>query len=179
MRVGGSTQIPIDVRLICATNRDPVQMVAEGAFREDLLYRINTIRLHLPPLRERRTDIVPLARMFLNKYADVYNKQSLTFSAEAERKLTELPWYGNIREMQHSIEKAVIMTDGSLIDENDIEGDSRRADRPTGQALTLDDKERSAIERTIADCSGNLSEVASRLGISRQTLYNKIKRYGL
>lgn len=179
VRVGGSEQIPIDVRLICATNRDLAQMVAQGEFREDLLYRINTIRLHLPPLRERRSDIVPLARVFLDKYAAVYNKQSLAFSDEAERKLTELPWYGNVREMQHSIEKAVIMTDGSRIGADDIECDSRRPALSAGQARTLDDMERAMIEKTVAECSGNLSEVASRLGISRQTLYNKIKRYGI
>lgn len=179
VRVGGSSQIPIDVRLICATNCDLTQMVAQDKFREDLLYRINTIRLHLPPLRERRGDIVPLARMFLDKYAAVYNKPQLAFTVEAERKLTELPWYGNIREMQHSIEKAVIMTDGRTVGADDIEGGSQRPSVQTTQAQTLDQMERSMIEQAIADCSGNLSEVASRLGISRQTLYNKIKRYGL
>lgn len=179
VRVGGSTPIPVDVRLICATNRDLNQMVAQGGFREDLLYRINTIRLHLPPLRERRSDIVPLARIFLDKYAGVYNKQRLEFSPQAERKLAELPWYGNIREMQHSIEKAVIMTDGTLISEDDIECDCRKPTDTSGGRQTLDDMERSMIEKSIADCRGNLSEVASRLGISRQTLYNKIKRYGL
>lgn len=179
VRVGGSTQIPVDVRLICATNRDLNKMVAQGEFREDLLYRINTILLTLPPLRERRCDIVPLARMFLDKYSAVYNKQRLTFSDEAERKLTELPWHGNIREMQHSVEKAVIMTDGSRIGADDIECDQRAPVQPTEGAQTLDDMERGMIEKTIGNCKGNLSEVAARLGISRQTLYNKIKRYGL
>lgn len=179
VRVGGSQEIPINVRLICATNRDLNKMVAEGTFREDLLYRINTIRLHLPPLRERRADIVPLARMFLDKYSAVYNKQSLSFTDEAERKLAELPWHGNIREMQHSIEKAVIMADGALIGAGDIECDQRSAHEPAAQAQTLDDMERAMIEQAISDCKGNLSVVASRLGISRQTLYNKIKRYGL
>jgi len=179
VRVGGSAEIPIDVRLVCATNRDLGQMVAQGAFREDLLYRINTIRLHLPPLRERRGDIVPLARLFLDRYAAVYNKRSMSFTAEAERKLEELPWRGNIREMQHSIEKAVIMADGDRIGAEDIECDRHGQGRPAGQAQTLDDMERAMIERTISDCGGNLSETAMRLGISRQTLYNKIKRYGL
>lgn len=179
VRVGGSSEIPIDVRLVCATNRDLGQMVAQGDFREDLLYRINTICLHLPPLRERRGDIVPLARMFLNRYAAVYNKQSLRFKAEAERKLTELPWYGNIREMQHSIEKAVIMADGVMIGADDIECDRHSKSKPAAQVQTLDDMERDMIGKTINDCKGNLSETAMRLGISRQTLYNKIKRYGL
>lgn len=179
VRVGGNSEIPIDVRLVCATNRDLGQMVAQDTFREDLLYRINTIRLHLPPLRERRGDIVPLARMFLNRYTGIYNKQSLSFKAEAERKLTELPWYGNIREMQHSIEKAVIMADGATIGADDIECDLHNKSKPAAQVQTLDDMERDMIGKAINDCKGNLSETAMRLGISRQTLYNKIKRYGL
>lgn len=179
VRVGGAERIPIDVRLICATNRDLPQMVIRGEFREDLLYRINTIRLHLPPLRERRTDIVPLARLFLDRYASMYNKPPMTFSPEAAAKLEALPWHGNVRELQHSVEKAVILSDGTVIAPDDIEGDTAATPRPTDGAQTLDEMERSMIERTMASCQGNLSMVASRLGISRQTLYNKIKRYGL
>lgn len=179
VRVGDSSEIPIDVRLICATNRDLEQMVTRSEFREDLLYRINTIRLHLPPLRERRGDIVPLARMFLDKYSAIYNKQQLRLTAEAEMKLTKLPWYGNVREMQHSIERAVIMTDGKTVGADDIEEGSQRPPQQTEQLQTLDQMECSVIKKAIAECSDNLSEAASRLGISRQTLYNKIKRYGL
>lgn len=179
VRVGGSRQIPIDVRLICATNRDLQQMVREGSFREDLLYRINTIHLHLPALRERQGDIVPLARIFLERYAGMYNKPQMRFSTAAEHKIDALPWYGNIRELQHAVEKAVILTDGIEIGENDIDGDTpATSGRPEG-TQTIDQMEQRLIEKTIADCDGNLSQVASRLGISRQTLYNKIKRYGL
>ncbi|SES91938.1 sigma-54-dependent transcriptional regulator [Prevotella sp. kh1p2] len=179
VRVGGSRQIPINVRLICATNRDLQQMVREGSFREDLLYRINTIHLHLPALRERQGDIVPLARIFLERYAGMYNKSQMRFSPAAERKIDALPWYGNIRELQHAVEKAVILTDGPEIGESDIDGDTpATSGRPEG-AQTIDQMEQRLIEKTIADCDGNLSQVASRLGISRQTLYNKIKRYGL
>lgn len=179
VRVGGSRQIPIDVRLICATNRDLQQMVREGSFREDLLYRINTIHLHLPALRERQGDIVPLARIFLERYAGMYNKPQIRFSTAAERKIDALPWYGNIRELQHAVEKAVILTDGIEIGESDIDGDTpATSGRPEG-TQTIDQMEQKLIEKTIADCDGNLSQVASRLGISRQTLYNKIKRYGL
>ena len=180
VRVGGATQIPVDVRLVCATNRDLQQMVEEGQFREDLLYRINTIHVELPALRQRRADIVPLAKRFLRQYADLYNKADLHLSAEAEKKITSLPWYGNIRELQHSMEKAVILADGNVLTPDDIDGDSKpRTGKPLEEVQTLDEMERHMIEKTMHECDGNLSLVASRLGIARQTLYNKIKRYGL
>ena len=180
VRVGGSTQIPVDVRLVCATNRNLQQMVNDGEFREDLLYRINTIHLELPALRQRKADIVPLANRFLRQYGDIYNKTNLRFSYEAEKKLTSLPWYGNIRELQHDIEKAVILSDGGMISAEDIDGGNQtRREKPLEEVQTLDEMECRMIEKTIKECEGNLSVVAARLGISRQTLYNKIKRYGL
>lgn len=180
VRVGGSTQIPINVRLVCATNRNLQQMVNDGEFREDLLYRINTIHLELPALRQRKADIVPLANRFLRQYGDMYNKTNLRFSDEAERKLISLPWYGNIRELQHAIEKAVILSDGGMISAEDIDGGNQtRREKPLEEVQTLDEMESRMIEKTIKECEGNLSVVAARLGISRQTLYNKIKRYGL
>ena len=180
VRVGGSTQIPINVRLVCATNRNLQQMVNNGEFREDLLYRINTIHLELPALRQRKADIVPLANRFLRQYSDIYNKTNLRFSYEAEKKLTSLPWYGNIRELQHAIEKAVILSDGGMISAEDIDGGNQtRREKPLEEVQTLDEMESRMIEKTIKECEGNLSVVAARLGISRQTLYNKIKRYGL
>ena len=180
VRVGGSTQIPVDVRLVCATNRNLQQMVNDGEFREDLLYRINTIHLELPALRQRKADIVPLANRFLRQYGDIYNKTNLRFSDEAEQKLTSLPWYGNIRELQHTIEKAVILSDGGMIAAEDIDGGNQtRREKPLEEVQTLDEMESRMIEKTIKECEGNLSVVAARLGISRQTLYNKIKRYGI
>lgn len=180
VRVGGSTQIPINVRLVCATNRNLQQMVNDGEFREDLLYRINTIHLELPALRQRKADIVPLANRFLRQYGDIYNKTNLRFSDEAERKLISLPWYGNIRELQHAIEKAVILSDGGMISAEDIDGGNQtRREKPLEEVQTLDEMESRMIEKTIKECEGNLSVVAARLGISRQTLYNKIKRYGI
>ena len=180
VRVGGSTQIPVDVRLVCATNRNLQQMVNDGEFREDLLYRINTIHLELPALRQRKADIVPLANRFLRQYGDIYNKTNLRFSYEAEKKLTSLPWYGNIRELQHAIEKAVILSDGGMIAADDIDGGNQtRREKPLEEVQTLDEMESRMIEKTIKECEGNLSVVAARLGISRQTLYNKIKRYGI
>ena len=180
VRVGGSTQIPINVRLVCATNRNLQQMVNDGEFREDLLYRINTIHLELPALRQRKSDIVPLAERFLHQYGDLYNKLNLRFSEEAEKKLTSLPWYGNIRELQHAIEKAVILSDGRMISAEDIDGgNQQKREKPLEEVQTLDEMESRMIEKTIRECEGNLSVVAARLGISRQTLYNKIKRYGI
>ncbi len=180
MRVGGSEQIPINVRLICATNRNLQQMVNDGEFREDLLYRINTIHLELPALRQRKADIVPLANQFLRQYAYLYNKASIRLSEEAEHKLTSLPWYGNIRELQHAVEKAVILADGGIISAEDIDGGNQaHTEKPLEEVQTLDEMESRMIEKAIKDCEGNLSVVAARLGISRQTLYNKIKRYGL
>lgn len=179
-RVGGTTEIPIDARLICATNKDLQAMVAEGRFREDLLYRINTIHLHLPALRERREDIVPLASLFISKYADIYNRPCPALSPEAAARLRAQPWPGNIRQLEHDIEKALILSDGNTIGAGDIEeAPAPPAATATGQPATLEDMERRMIAATIADCQGNLSAVAARLGISRQTLYNKIKRYGL
>ena len=181
VRVGGTTPVDIDVRLVCATNRDLDRMVADGQFREDLLYRINTIRLHLPPLRERRDDIVPLARMFLTRYAALYGKPGAHLSAEAERRLTAMPWSGNIRELQHAMERAVIMADGDTVAPDDIACAPATPPpaAPGAAPQTLDAMERQMIGQALADCGGNMSAVAARLGISRQTLYNKIKRYGL
>ena len=178
-RVGGSTSIDIDVRLVCATNKDLRRMVAQGEFREDLLYRINTIHLHLPALRERREDIAFLALRFMKHYADMYGKHQMELSQEAMDKISSLPWYGNIRELQHSVEKAVILSDSHIITTADIDCDPRAVETPIDEIHTIDEMERHLIEKAIRDCEGNLSQVASRLGISRQTLYNKIKRYGL
>jgi DNA-binding NtrC family response regulator len=179
VRVGGAVRIQIDVRLICATNKDLKEMVQKGEFREDLLYRINTIHLHLPPLRQRREDIIPLAGLFLKKYSGIYNKRTLSFDQDTEQKLKKMPWYGNIRELEHSVEKAVILSDGPHIHADEIDGGEVHQNKPLEEVQTLDEMEQTLIEKTIRECEGNLSLVASRLGISRQTLYNKIKRYGL
>lgn len=179
VRVGGTEQIPINVRLLCATNRNLDEMVAEGSFREDLLYRINTIRLHLPSLRERRDDIVPLAKLFLEKYATTYNKAGTTLSDEAAQKLTRQPWYGNIRELQHAMEKAVILSEGETINADDIDEGRVRPNDKCDTATTIVEMERNLIMTTMKECAGNMAAAAARLGISRQTLYNKLKKYGL
>jgi two-component system response regulator HydG len=179
VRVGDNKPIPINVRLICATNRNLEEMVKEEKFREDLLYRINTIQVHLPSLRERTEDIVPLAELFLKRYADIYAKQPLSLSTEAKKKLTQQPWYGNIRELEHCIEKAVILCESRVINANDIDCPPPRKDKSLNEVTTIDEMECQLIKNTIDQCNGNLSMVATQLGISRQTLYNKIKRYGL
>jgi len=179
VRVGSNTPIPVNIRLICATNRNLEEMVDKELFREDLLYRINTIQVHLPALRERREDIVSLAEIFLDRYADLYNKPHFTLKLDAQEKLKSQSWYGNIRELEHTIEKTVIICENRLIDGDDIDCPQAKQERPLSEVNTLEDMECQLIKTTIKKYEGNLSTVASQLGISRQTLYNKIKRYGL
>ena len=168
---------PIDIRLISATNRDLHDAVSKGEFRQDLLFRINTIQIHIPPLRSRKEDIVPLSERFIEHYGKKYNKVGLLLQSEAADKLMAHSWEGNIRELQNSIEKAVIMCDGGMITTNHIE--LHATTRPVTEAQTLEEMERQLIANAIEQCGGNLSQVAQQLGITRQTLYNTIKRYGL
>ena len=180
--VGGNRPIPIQVRLITATNRDLQKMVAEGSFREDLLYRINTIHLHLPALRERKEDIVPLALRFMARFSEHYEKPLPRLSEAATRRLQELPWAGNIRELEHVIEKAIILNEADELTEEFLPVPAPIAPASTlheEQTITLEAMEIQLIRRTIRQCEGNLSAVAAQLGITRQTLYNKMKRYGL
>ena len=121
VRVGSNTPIPVNIRLICATNRDLQEMVQKGDFREDLLYRINTIHVEIPPLRERPEDIVPLTEIFLSKYTKIYGKTAICLSLDAKEKLKAQPWFGNIRELEHTIEKAVIIAERSVLDGNDFD----------------------------------------------------------
>ncbi len=176
--LGGNTPKTIDIRLVAATNRDLFAMVDSGEFRQDLLYRINTIHINLPPLRKRAVDIVPLAGIFLAHYCEKYKKETIAISQQAAARLSAHPFEGNIRELQNIMEKAVIMCDGGEILPEHLQlyvsqGTVQRA------ASTLEEMERTAIADAIESCGGNLTMVAQRLGITRQTLYNKIKRYGL
>ena len=176
VRVGSNTPIPINIRLICATNRDLQEMVQKDQFREDLLYRINTIHVEIPSLRERPEDIVPLTEIFLAKYTNIYGKSTMRLSADAKEKLKQQPWFGNIRELEHTIEKAVIITDGDTLESTDFDF-PRKKDAPMKEVTTLEEMEYNMIKNAMDKYNGNLSLVASQLGISRQTLYNKIKRY--
>ena len=172
-RLGGTKEIPINIRLISATNRNLQDMVREGTFREDLLYRMNTICLHLPPLRERKDEIIPLAQQFIKKFSDFYNKTPIEIDEKTRQQLLEYSWPGNIRELEHTMERAVIIGEISI----------PHSPLPTSHSSTpsasLASMERDLIARTIRECDGNLTLVAQRLDIARQTLYNKIKKYGL
>lgn len=180
VRLGSNTPVKVDIRLISATNRDLFGMVADGEFREDLLYRINTIHIDLPPLRQRREDILPLAEKFLGRYAAKYNKPIEGFDEAAVREMHDYPWAGNIRELQHTVEKAVILCDGHTIAPATLLLRPAPAETsPKTGFSTLEEMERAMIAEAVARCGGNLTEVARQLGITRQTLYNKIKRYGL
>lgn len=187
VKVGSNTPQPTNIRLICATNRDLDEMVRKGEFREDLLYRINTIHLHIPSLRERKEDILPLARMFLERYAKQYGRTNGTFAPDAAARLLAYPWYGNIRELQHTIEKAVILADdGDLRAESlqlapvmEKENVQATADKSDTVFHTLDEMERTMIQQALDQCGSNLTQAAVKLGVTRQTLYNKMKRYGL
>jgi DNA-binding NtrC family response regulator len=178
-RVGENAPVPVDVRLISATNCNLLQMVANGHFREDLLYRINTIHIELPPLRNRRADIPELATFFLKKYAEKYNKQGLSLGEQALLKFESYAWPGNVRELQHAIEKAVILCGGNELIPTDFFFRSGESNAEGAYRGTLEDMERRLIAEAINKNQGNMTAVAQQLGITRQTLYNKIKRYGL
>ena len=180
-RVGDTRSIPIDIRLICATNKDLEKMVREGEFREDLFYRINTMHMHLPPLRERRDEIIPLAEMFIARYAKRYHRDVEGLEHEASSMLKEHRWSGNIRELQNTIEKAVILSEGKKLTGSDICLPS--ISEPTSDILsgeeTLEMTEEKAIRAAMSRYGGNLSMVAKSLNISRPTLYAKLKKYNI
>lgn len=179
VRLGSNTPVPVDIRLITATNRDLFDLTAQGGFRQDLLYRINTIHIVLPPLRSRKEDIAPLAAMFLARYAEKYGKRVSGFTSAASERLAAHAWEGNIRELQHTVEKAVIMSDAEIIDAAQLLLRPATAVAADNEMSTLEQMERRMIRDAIAACNGNMTAVAQQLGITRQTLYNKIKRYGL
>jgi len=175
VRVGSNQSVPVDIRLICATNRDLNGMVAEGKFREDLLYRINTIVIHMPPLRDRVDDIPILASHFLKIYCEKYNREPMRFNTHALEKLANHSWPGNVRELQHAVEKAVIMSDSTVLLPSDFEfGPSIK--NLHLRELTLAEMESKYIVDCLRRNGNNISVTASMLGITRQTLYNKLKR---
>jgi len=179
-RVGDTKSLPIDIRLICATNMDLQTMVKEGRFREDLYYRINTVTLHLPALRERVDEIVPLAEGFVQKYAEQYHRAAQGLSEEAKQLLLRCRWSGNIRELQGCIEKAVIYSETELVRAEDLQ--IRASELTEGQkvqAESLEDAEEQVIRQALKQYNGNLSLVAKALKISRPTLYNRLKKYGI
>lgn len=179
-RLGATRPISIDVRLICATNMNIRSMVEEGTFRQDLLYRINTIELHIPPLRERGNDIQLLADYFLTRYARKYKKEIKGLSRDARTKLQNYDWPGNVRELQHAIERAVILSDGQMLKpENFMLQPSAARKKIETEELNLSILEKEAIERALRRADGNVTRAAELLGITRFALYRKLDKLGL
>lgn len=175
--IGSNQPVPVDIRLICATNCDLEQMVDQHKFREDLLYRINTICIEVPPLRERGNDIQLLANYFIELFSKKYRKPAISISSHAIQKLKEYYWPGNVRELQHTIEKAVILSDSDTLKPDDFIFKS--VSKPREKAVSIEEMEKQMIEAALEKHRGKHSAVAEELKISRQTLYNKIKRYDL
>ena len=176
-RVGGSKEIPIDIRLICATNSNIEKLIDQGLFREDLFYRINTIQIQSPPLRERGNDIIELALFYLNKFADKYNKGKLEISKDAQNELLNYQWKGNVRELMHTIEKAVILSENKELREEDLHLKSVFKADISRNSKKLEDVEKRTIQEVLEKHKGNLTQVAKELDISRTTLYLKLKKY--
>ena len=180
IKLGSNTPVPIDIRLISATNKDLKSMILNGLFREDLLYRINTITIELPPLRERENDVILLAEFYLRNFSDKYDKQGLKITQKAYQKLLNYSWPGNVRELQHSIEKAVILADDKILGEHSFTLiDNTSSSDLNLKNKTIEEMEKVMILNSIKMEKGNMSIVAKNLGITRQTLYNKLKRYGI
>ena len=174
--VGSEKAVSVDIRLICATNRDLEAMVREGTFRQDLYFRINVFHLHIPALRERKEDLLPLAEMFVASFAERYHRQVKGLSSAAVEKLRQHRWSGNVRELQNVIERAVILCDGDQLEPSDLEINTTNT---TVATTPLEDAEEQTIRAALQRLGGNLSLVAKELGISRPTLYAKLKRYNI
>lgn len=175
--VGSNQHIPVDIRLISATNCELGSLVKRKEFREDLLYRLNTIHIEIPPLRERIGDVGLLLTYFLKLYEKKYRKQALQISNQALKKLIKYPWPGNVRELQHTVEKAVILADSTILKPEDFMFKTLTVTDEYTE--TLEQVERRMIEKALDKYGDNLTTVAKYLGVTRQTLYNKIKKYGL
>ncbi len=178
-RVGSSRTIFVDVRVISATNADLGLEIREGRFREDLLYRLNTVEIKLPPLRERREDIMPLAAHYLAHYRARYQKDITGFDKAAEQALLSHIWPGNVRELGHSIERGVLMTSGSTMSARDLGLQSAPAPALTAEDMTLDQAERVFIQKVLARHSGDVRKAAEQLGMSRSALYRRLQQHGL
>lgn len=178
VRVGSNKSISVDIRLICATNENLDRMVSDGLFREDLLYRINTIMVEVPPLRERGDDILVLADFYLNTFTSKYNKPGLKINQDAQDKLRSYPWPGNVRELLHTIERSVILSEDNVLRATDFLLNSKNPVAFENHQLTLEEMEAQMISKALDQNDGNYSAAAEQLGVSRQTLYNKMKKIG-
>ncbi|MEO1099779.1 MAG: sigma-54 dependent transcriptional regulator [Bacteroidota bacterium] len=182
-RIGSNKSVPVDIRLVSATNMHVHEMVNEGSFRQDLLYRINTVEINLPPLRERLEDIPLLATHFLDKYSKKYRKEIHGLSEEATMTLRKYPWPGNIRELQHAIERAIIMSDNPKLEPDDFfflsQSKSVSSAENYSDNLNLDEVEKSLIQKAINIHDGNISKAANELGLTRASLYRRLEKHGL
>ena len=183
VRVGEAEARAVDIRLVSATNAPVYERVAEGRFRQDLLYRINTVELRLPPLRERGDDLDLLADHFLARYAAEYGRAAAAFTDGARARMRAYGWPGNVRELQHTVERAVILADGDRVSEGDLQFSATPPADPVGglptDTLDLEEIERVAIRRALAKHGGNITRAAEELGLTRRTLYRRIETYGL
>ena len=179
-RLGSTKNIPIDVRFVCATNANIRQMIEEGNFRQDLLYRINTVEIQIPPLRERGEDVLLLADHFLKKYAHKYKKDIQGLTRETKQKLMRYQWPGNVRELQHAMERAVILSQSAWLRPNDfmLTPQSEKKNE-LEEVLNLEELELRAIKKALKRCAGNVSEAAELLGITRYALYRKMSKNNL
>lgn len=176
--LASNEKVKLDIRLVAATNKDVNQLIQKGLFREDLYYRLNTVEIIVPPLRNRGEDIIQLAEYFLNSLRKKYEKPSVYLNQEALQKLMQYHWPGNIRELKHTIEKAVILTDSDMIDAGDIL--IKLKEKNDGSwPLKFEEIEKRAIERAIINNNGKLIDAAKELGLTRQTLHNKCKKFGI
>ena len=176
VRVGSNKPIPVDIRLICATNCNLEEMVAQSLFREDLVYRINTINIDLPPLRNRQEDIPLLAEYFLNRFAKKYDKIGISLHPEAMKKMTEYSWPGNVRELQHAMERAILLADSNTLVASDFALNPKKILEQPEAKITLNEMEKKMILKALDHHNGNFTAAANELGITRQTLYNKVKK---
>jgi DNA-binding NtrC family response regulator len=177
-RVGGNQIIKVDFRCIAATNKDLEKLIDEGKFRPDLFYRLNVFRLELPALRERREDIPALVDHFVRKFSLAMNKRVTRVSPTAMNQLQQQPWLGNVRELENSVERAMVVGQEPELHEGDFAFKSQSASASNGSSKTLDDIERAHILRVVEECAGNQSHAADVLDIDRVTLYHKLKKYG-
>jgi DNA-binding NtrC family response regulator len=184
--LGSSTTRIVDVRVISATNRNLSEMVGAGQFREDLLYRLNLIAIHLPPLRERPGDIPLIVNLFLEYFVKTYHRQRLSISEAAKRWLQNQPWPGNIRQLKHLIERTLLLSSKDVLEVADFEltmemdaSDERRDILPQVGTMTIDDMERAMIVKAMKHYDGNISKVAEALGLSRAALYRRFEKYGI
>ncbi|MGB7923254.1 MAG: sigma-54 dependent transcriptional regulator [Pyrinomonadaceae bacterium] len=178
-RVGSSKTRRVNVRVVSATNADLNEEVAAGRFRQDLLFRLNTVEIHLPPLRERREDIPLLAQHFLGQHALRYRKRLDEFDAAAMQALLDYPWPGNVRELEHTVERAVLMAQGNVVGASAMGLRSSRADARRLEDMSLEEVESFLIQKALARCDGNVGQAAQSLGLSRSALYRRLQRYGL